>query len=330
MNIGDKVRMVHGREEGVIVGFTRDNLVEVEIEDGFRIPMLRSEIVLVSPEEAARFQKNSSVTDSKAPASQRRTGSEVLAERGLYLAFVPVNDIVLALYLINNTDFDTPYTIGQEQNGKYKALKGGVLVRKTSTKVEEYSTQHFESWGIFVWQSLSFREGMTTLSEPLMQRIRFRSNTFFKSKAPAPLLGKDAYLVQLDTQATSAQAVTVQPEKIVQSWENNARNSTPANTKTLPVGKPASEVDLHIEKLTTQLIGLASAEMLQIQLQVFEKALDAAIAHGMHEITFIHGVGSGTLRSEIHRRLGRHIHVAYFEDAQKEKFGYGATKVKFK
>ena len=126
MNIGDKVRMVHGREEGVIVGFTRDNLIEVEIEDGFRIPMRRSELVIVSAQEAELFRKNSS-------SQQTKTSSrEALAERGIYLAFVPVNYVVLALYLINNTDFDMPYTLGQEQNSKYTALKGGTLARKNS------------------------------------------------------------------------------------------------------------------------------------------------------------------------------------------------------
>ncbi|MDJ1502502.1 DUF2027 domain-containing protein [Xanthocytophaga agilis] len=323
MNIGDKVRMVHGREEGIIVGFTKNHMIEVEIEDGFRIPMLRSEIVIISQEEAARFQKN--------PVTEpiKNTSRDVLADRGIFLAFIPLNDIGLALYLINNTDFDMPYTLGQEQNGKYKGIKGGSLARKSSVKIDEYSSQNFESWGVFVWQSLLFREGMTSLREPMLQRIRFRANTFFKTKAKAPLLGKDAHLFQLDT-PTASQPVTIQPDKIVESWENNTQLTTNNQSKANTVNKPASEIDLHIEKLTTNLIGLATAEMLQIQLQAFEKALDAAIAHGMHDITFIHGVGNGTLRNEIHRKLGKNVHVQYYEDAQKEKFGYGATKVKLK
>jgi dsDNA-specific endonuclease/ATPase MutS2 len=36
------------------------------------------------------------------------------------------------------------------------------------------------------------------------------------------------------------------------------------------------------------------------------------------------------LREEIHRKLGRHKNVAYFKDAQKDKFGYGATLAKIK
>jgi dsDNA-specific endonuclease/ATPase MutS2 len=50
----------------------------------------------------------------------------------------------------------------------------------------------------------------------------------------------------------------------------------------------------------------------------------------MHEIIFIHGAGNGTLRKEIHRQLSRNKDIKFFEEAQKEKFGYGATLVRLK
>ena len=70
--------------------------------------------------------------------------------------------------------------------------------------------------------------------------------------------------------------------------------------------------------------------MIAIQLKTFEQQLEKAIASGMDEITFIHGVGNGVLRTELHRRMSKHKNVKFYEDAQKEKFGYGATKVKIK
>src|SRR4051794_12108172 len=96
------------------------------------------------------------------------------------------------------------------------------------------------------------------------------------------------------------------------------------------VTKPASVIDLHIEQLSGDKARMSNTEILKIQLDAFEKQLENAIASGMQEITFIHGIGNGTLRLELHKRLGRHPHVQYYEDAQKEKFGYGATKVKIK
>ncbi len=70
--------------------------------------------------------------------------------------------------------------------------------------------------------------------------------------------------------------------------------------------------------------------ILRLQLDAFEDALSRALATNMHEIVFIHGTGNGTLRKEIHKNLSRNRDIKFFEDAQKEKFGYGATLVRLK
>ena len=94
--------------------------------------------------------------------------------------------------------------------------------------------------------------------------------------------------------------------------------------------KAEEVVDLHYDKLSTITGEHSNAEKLKLQLDTFEKQLENAIAAGQHEVTFIHGTGSGVLREEIHRRLSKHDHVEYYKDARKEKFGYGATYVKIK
>ncbi|GAC1597645.1 MAG: hypothetical protein NVS3B25_22860 [Hymenobacter sp.] len=70
--------------------------------------------------------------------------------------------------------------------------------------------------------------------------------------------------------------------------------------------------------------------MLKIQLDAFEDALSRALATNMHEIVFIHGMGNGVLRKELHRQLSRNKDIKFFEDAHKEKFGFGATLVRLK
>ena len=55
LNIGDRVRLVHASEEGIITKIIDNKIVEVEIEDGFRIPVRMSEVAIVSQEEEARF-----------------------------------------------------------------------------------------------------------------------------------------------------------------------------------------------------------------------------------------------------------------------------------
>ncbi len=41
MNIGDRVRLIHGSEEGIVTKLLPHDTVEVEIEEGFKIPVLR-------------------------------------------------------------------------------------------------------------------------------------------------------------------------------------------------------------------------------------------------------------------------------------------------
>ena len=86
------------------------------------------------------------------------------------------------------------------------------------------------------------------------------------------------------------------------------------------------EVDLHIEELIENTNGLSNFEMLNIQLERFEKELDDALEKNMKKIVFIHGVGNGRLRQEIASVLKKTKGVS-FQDASYKEYGYGATQV---
>ena len=133
-----------------------------------------------------------------------------------------------------------------------------------------------------------------------------------------PLIKQQAWLIRLD----EAELV-IDAEKLKESFFK------PAEEKR-EIEKPVHEIDLHIEKLRDDYQFLSNSEMLNIQLTAFRKALDAAIVHKLPAITFIHGVGNGTLKTELHKIVGKHPQVQTFMDARKEKFGYGATKVLLK
>ena len=50
MKIGDKVRFLSEKGGGVVAGFQGKNVVLVEDEDGFQIPMAINDVVLVASE----------------------------------------------------------------------------------------------------------------------------------------------------------------------------------------------------------------------------------------------------------------------------------------
>lgn len=86
------------------------------------------------------------------------------------------------------------------------------------------------------------------------------------------------------------------------------------------------EVDLHIQNLVPHWQKLSNGEMLNIQLNHFEKQLELALKHHEKRVVFIHGVGGGVLRNEIRQRLSARVDLE-FNDASYHMYGYGATEV---
>ena len=331
MNIGDKVRMVRAKEQGVVIQFLAGNQVEIEIEDGFRIPVMRSEVVVVSPMEAERLLKP---VGNAAPQTPR--GPVILSNQGIYMAFVAQNDREFAVYLVNNTDWDMPYTLNEERGSTLNGLQSGILKPRSQAKLPDYySFSTLDNWPTFLFQGLWYRAAKVGFRPPLVKRLKCRAQTFHASKKTVPVLNAPGHLFQLDADEKELLTDTppTMPTVALSSEEIKTQMLKAKSDPTTPLSfeRPSAVVDLHVEALLPNGPGnRQSSELLDFQLETFEKMLENAIATGMSEITFIHGVGSGTLRTELHRRLGRHAHVKYFEDAQKQKFGYGATKVVIK
>jgi hypothetical protein len=311
MKIGDKVRFTHGKEEGRIVKIIDAKQVEVEIEDGFRIPALKHELVVVAAEESHIAMGLEESDMSSTPYKWN----------GLYIAFTQFNDQTYELYLVNDTSYKTYFVIGEEKDSQYKGVFSGFVEKESYVKLSEVNSKDFENWPEFVIQLIFFAYGISEFHAPLLKKLRFRSASFFKSKKLSPILNKESYLFRLDLDAVKIDAKALE--------ENMSETKVVINSKSM-ISKPSREIDLHIEKLTEQHAGMSNTAMLALQLTTFQNNLDNAFATGMEEIIFIHGVGNGVLKKEIHKVLSNNKSIKFFQDAQKEKFGYGATLVRLK
>jgi hypothetical protein len=328
MNIGDKVRLVHGREEGIVYAFLPGNVIEVEIEDGFRIPVLKSELVTISPVESQRLNRTPA-GQTIAPQRERIAPRQAaFSEKGIYIAFVSINDKAVTLHVINNSDWILPFTAATQHENVHAGLAAGVLQPRTSQKLTELQMKDFENWPVFSFNLLYFREGAYDAILPFQKKIKCRAQSFYKSKGPAPVLGKDAFVFQLDEETVKKEEVVLNKSDMQEQLRTSLMGGGTASK--IELEKPEAIVDLHVEKIVDDFSKLSKDEILKKQLDTFEMRLEQAIGNGMEEITFIHGAGSGVLRDELHRRLSKNQHVQYFKDAQKEKFGYGATLVKIK
>ncbi|MCG8475429.1 MAG: DUF2027 domain-containing protein [Cytophagales bacterium] len=322
MNIGDRVRSLHTNEEGIIIGFKKNDIIEIEIEDGFSIDFLAKEVVLVRQDEQKHFGddlQEQSEDPNRSKKSQRFEKPTLSSEKGVFIAFFDNGNDLLTAYLINNTDSELLYSVAQTVHSSYQGISAGLLREKKYLKLKDFNMKKFDNWATLYFRFLFHKNDFFSRDEMFEKRLKFKASTFFKNKKEAPLFEKEAYVFQIDSNAPK-----VNPEKVQESMTQG--KSLPEVTH--EIVKPQTVIDLHIEKLEQAPELMSNSEKLKRQLNEFENALANAIASGMLEITFIHGIGNGILRNEIHKRLSKNEHIKYYEDAQKNKFGYGATLIR--
>ncbi|RFP65651.1 DUF2027 domain-containing protein [Hymenobacter lapidiphilus] len=283
MNIGDRVRLLTGREEGIITRLLSDELVEVAIDNDFTIPVLRREIVVVAAEETKAFGKSAaSVAAEKkaaasgaemaakaakkagvateAPAAKPAASGESPAplkadkaqpapvQKGIYLALTHQSPELLALHLVNHTDRTVLFTLGEEKREKYRALKAEKLEAKSATEaLGHWHLKDFDQWPALLVQLLPFQFNSPDAFELLNKRLQFKAASFYTSRQPnVPVLQREAYLFQLDEKPAAPVALP--------AAETEQQTDTPA-----PKPKPSDKQQL-ADKLKAQLTGNAPAK----------------------------------------------------------------------
>ena len=86
-------------------------------------------------------------------------------------------------------------------------------------------------------------------------------------------------------------------------------------------------VDLHSHEITDSTRGMSPHDILNLQLNTARHKLEFAIKKRIKKMVFIHGVGEGVLKQELHTILRRYDNVEFY-DAEFKTFGLGATEVR--
>ena len=96
------------------------------------------------------------------------------------------------------------------------------------------------------------------------------------------------------------------------------------------ITRPEEVVDIHIHQLVKNYNQISADEAITIQMNHFKNMFEKALALNYSKITIIHGVGTNALKQKIWKEISGHPAVKTYYEAQKEKFGYGATEIVFK
>ena len=86
-------------------------------------------------------------------------------------------------------------------------------------------------------------------------------------------------------------------------------------------------VDLHINSLLETTAGMSTADILNYQVETFNRIMDENLANFGRKIIFIHGKGEGILRHALYKELNNRYNGHDVQDASFREYGYGATQV---
>lgn len=306
--LGEFVRFVDENREGYITKILSDEMVGVTGEDDFEIPVMINNLTRV-------HGKSKFIDESQGNVATHQTIEFI--EKGIFIAVVsdPNKGSVVYFHLINQTSYQLLSTLKTDKKGVFKGEFCGIVNPQSGTKIYSASLPDLDLWPDFQLQTMYYTTQNKAWVKPLVFDIKFRAKDFTGSKTQIPFLKEQGWLIRIDEPK-----IKIDAEKLKESFFK------PTEEKKT-VDKPQKEIDLHIEKLRDDYQFLNKNEILDIQLAHFQNALDAAIVHQFERIIFIHGVGNGILQHQIHKVVSKHPKVQTFKDAQKEKFGYGATEV---
>lgn len=331
---GDRVKFLNEAGGGIVVRLIDNKQALVQIEDGFEIPMLISNLVKTDAvgERNTAADKNVSVPQRKLPekkevpvqAPEKQALKVKESARPLF-ALVPISqkantEARFELHLLNDGDFHLYYMVALEKAEWLMLHEKGELEPEMKVSLGTFTLQELVRVNNIVIDFLVYKEEDYKYQAPINSKINikslnlqressFRENDFFY---------ENACIVDCTPFET-----LVNKAEIIVPKENQEIKPAKAPEKNSDI----EEIDLHIEEIVEDMTGLEAGEILKIQMARFTTALEGAIKSKTKKIVFIHGVGNGKLKFELRRTLeNQYAHLKY-QDASYAEYGFGATMV---
>lgn len=347
MKIGDKVRFLSEVGGGVVKGFQGKDIALVEDEDGFEIPMLIRECVVIETDDYNIPLKTTSKPVQAAPETEEEEeddkpityrapeirGNDVL---NVFLAYVPqdakaISTTAFDAYLINDSNYFIDFLYLAAEGKNWTLRSRGTVKPNMKMHLEEFEKANLNEMERVAVQLVAYKDDRSFQLKPAVsQEIRIDTVKFYKLHTfqPSDFFNEPALIYDIVKDDESPKQVFVSAEDIKEAL---LQKSVPATPRKQPQPKAMKndivEVDLHINELLDDTTGMGNAEMLNYQLDVFRKTLDEYKNRKGQRIVFIHGKGDGVLRRAILDELKRKYKTYQSQDASFREYGFGATMV---
>jgi len=338
VKVGDKVRFLNEVGGGTVTRIVNKKMVDVENEDGFEIPMLISELVVIEPVAGSSSSQENPVSEPeyiKPEIGSKPNFIEGKDSPDFYLAFVPQNQTnpvagEIEAWFVNDSNFSLLFNFSFCTGGIFKSVKNGNLGPNSKVLLESFDEHSLSELPDFHFQVIYYREESTQLYPPVVKKLKVNPVKFYKEKTfqSNNFFSKNAWLLAVFNNLLDAELDKLTDDdlkKVVALKEKQygVREEKSSRRRDLDL----VEVDLHINELVENTAGLSSHEILEVQIDRFNSEMQQAISDRVKRIVFIHGVGQGALKAEIINELKKRYKKYYFQDASFKEYGYGATMV---
>ena len=344
MKIGDKVRFLSEVGGGIVKGFQGKDIVLVEDADGFDIPMLIRECVVIDTDDynikrkpQAQPEQPKKQIEEEPEITYRPVETKEGERLNVMLAFVPqdvkaISSTDFDAYLVNDSNYYLYYTYLSAEGKSWKVRAQGNIEPNTKLLLEEFGKDILNELEHVAIQLIAYKEGKNfTLKSAVGVELRvdtvkfyklhtFRESVYFEEPSLIYDVVKDDEPVkQYFADANALKEALLQKKN-------------PEKPKSQPIVKSQKhndiiEVDLHINELLDNTTNMTNSEMLDYQLGVFNKTLNEYKDKKGQKIVFIHGKGEGVLRNAILKELKSKYRNYSYQDASFREYGFGATMV---
>ena len=348
---GDRVIFLNEKGGGIVTGIVNDDIVNVSGSDGFEIPYPVKEL-LKSRNES---DEDHSFKGSVVRVEEEHPGMSALFSvpnktdqlpEGVYLFLVPENQEELSssrleIHLANHSEYQLLYSFYKHSGGAYHGIDFGYVDPDSRLLLGNFTRNEASEWANGLAQLVFYMDGKTRPPAPVSVDMKFKPLDLYQDKrfSYEGLMRKKAMVVPLaridqqiqarEREDLSEEQLNALKEKIQEAPQ--ARKPEKREESFLDkhkVDDKIAEVDLHIGELVESSRGMSNMEILRIQTAYFIKCLDQGRVEKLSKIIFIHGIGNGTLKTEIHRYLRQTGDVDFY-DAPYARYGQGATEVRF-
>jgi len=282
---------------------------------------------------------------------EERKGGDVLSA---YLAFVPIDVKQISstnfeTYFVNDSNYYMHYSYMVAEGANWKLRAHGEVEPNTKLFIEELGRSDLNDIEKACVQLTAYKKEKTFMLKPAIDHQfhvdpvkfyklhTFQENEFFEAPAmlftivendvvPRPLvidpqkLKKEMYASSAEQNSTSQGG---DRDKMVHRYEASQSKSKP-----MP-GRKTDEVvvDLHASEVLETTAGMSAGDILNYQLEIFNRTLQEHQKDKGRKIVFIHGKGEGVLRRAIINELKYKYKKYTYQDASFLEYGYGATQV---